>query len=282
MRAIAAFPLLLALAACGPNDTHPTTTHNPYVAGSEVPLSCVPNLDGKLEAAEMPVALGATVTYLVSPAAQQRPVDVAGKVDGAGHRLWDWSRPDSTDQAATIGPSTLTGRWYAAQFPEGAFVAPVDAAAKTEGVYRRTDAALELLGIASAKPDPAEGKTLLVYDRPIALYRFPLEPGAEWVSSATTSNAMLRGLPYAGRDTYEVKVDAAGHLALPDLEFTQALRVRFKITIAPAAGAAIVQRQISFVSECFGEVARATSRLDEPADDFTTAAEVRRLGLEGT
>ena len=35
--------------------------------------------------------------------------------------------------------------------------------------------------------------------------------------------------------------------------------------------------QISFLFECFGEVARATSQPNETNQDFTTAAEVRRF-----
>ena len=51
------------------------------------------------------------------------------------------------------------------------------------------------------------------------------------------------------------------------------------MTLSPATGASIVTRQDSFLFECFGEVARATSVNDEPKDDFTTASEIRRLGL---
>jgi hypothetical protein len=38
-----------------------------------------------------------------------------------------------------------------------------------------------------------------------------------------------------------------------------------------------VTRQDSYLFECFGEVARATSQPNETSDDFTTAAEVRRF-----
>jgi hypothetical protein len=93
-------------------------------------------------------------------------------------------------------------------------------------------------------------------------------------------DATLRGLPHASRDTYEVRVDAAGRLELPDFTFTQVHRVRTRVTLAPAAGVTTTQRQVSFLFECLGEVARATSRPDEAEDDFTVAAEVRRLGLE--
>jgi hypothetical protein len=38
------------------------------------------------------------------------------------------------------------------------------------------------------------------------------------------------------------------------------------------------QRQVSFLFECFGEIGRATAQPKETNDDFTTAAEIRRLG----
>ena len=59
---------------------------------------------------------------------------------------------------------------------------------------------------------------------------------------------MLRGLPYDGKDTYEVKVDGAGELLTPDFIFTQVLRVRTKVTVEPSAGQATVQRQTAFSS----------------------------------
>jgi hypothetical protein len=49
--------------------------------------------------------------------------------------------------------------------------------------------------------------------------------------------------------------------------------------VQPSAGASTVRRQTSFFFECFGEVARAVSRNGETQDDFTSALELRRLGL---
>jgi hypothetical protein len=94
----------------------------------------------------------------------------------------------------------------------------------------------------------------------------------------TVKNATLRGLPYAGTDTYVITVDGAGTLLLQDYTFTQAMRVRTDLTAAPAAGETVTTKQVSFLFECFGEVARATSQNNETQENFTTAAEVRRLG----
>ena len=92
-------------------------------------------------------------------------------------------------------------------------------------------------------------------------------------------NGTLRGLPYAGKDTYEAKVAAAGRLVLPPIELTQAQEVLLSALVEPAVGTSVRTRQASFLFECFGEVARATSANDEKDELFTTATEVRRLGL---
>jgi hypothetical protein len=267
-----------ALAACGENLT-PAVDRQLYDGGVEPPLECVPNLDGRIDADELQAALGVPASFLVSPKGEERAVDVVGVVDGAGKRVWDWSANAPSDQKAVLAASALTGKWYAAAFAGGQFVTALDLGGTLEAVYVHDEQALWLLGFASATEAPAEGKTLVVYQQPVALYRFPIEVGGQWVSVGTVQNATIRGLPYAGRDTYEVAVDAAGTIHLPDVSFGQALRVRTRITAEPAVGASVQRRQVSFLFECFGEVARAQSRDDEPTADFTIATEVRRLGL---
>jgi len=269
---------LFLLGACvGDNKTHPD--HAAYDAGVTPPLACVPNLDGQIDSSEVKAVLGVAVKYLVSPAGKTRTVDVVGSVDSSGHRVWNMGVDLADDQKLTIAASALGGQWFASSFPTGQFVAPMDAAQTLDGVYVQDDTALYLLGIASHQPSPPEGKTLVVYTTPIAFLRFPLKPGTTWVSKSTVMNATVRGLPYVGNDTYEITDDATGELVLPDLSFTQAHRVRTKLTQAPPAGATLVTEQVSFFFECFGEVARAKSADNEMNADFTTAAEVRRFGL---
>lgn len=258
---------------------YPTTPDgDPYQPPGPAAIECMPNLDGKISADELKAAFGVPVSYLVNPANTERTVNVVG-VKGDGQLYWDWSVDRADDQVATFVATTLDGKWYAASFPAGEFVTSLDAGGTVDSVYRRDDEALWLLGVASREENPKAGQTLLVYDKPIPLFRFPIEPGSKWVASANIQGGKLYGLPYAGKDIYEVSVDGIGELALRDLTFTQALRVRTKTTVSPAVGKAVSKRQVSFLFECFGEVARATSRNDEPAEDFTTAVEVRRLGL---
>ncbi|MEM7608909.1 MAG: hypothetical protein AAF411_26475 [Myxococcota bacterium] len=272
--------LLLALLAlgCGDNQTVPPP-RDAFVPGDAAVLTCVPNLDGVVEANELAPTLGIPVSLLTAPVGVERQVDVAGIVVD-GRRRWDLGADFADDQLARIEASDLSARWFAGRFPDGEFISPLDLAGDLLGIFRHDDDALRLLGVASAEEAPAQGQTLYGYDTPIVVYRFPLRQGDEFIASSTITDGTLLGLPYAGRDTYEVRVVSTGVLTLPDLEFEQAHRVDTRITVAPAVGAAVVRRQVSWIFECFGEVARATSRSGEETVDFTTAAELRRLSLE--
>jgi hypothetical protein len=261
---------------CGDNLTHPPDRDPVTQDGGT--LACTPNLDGRIDAAELRAAYDIPVSYLVSPPTEARKVDLEGQSDGKGGHIWDFSQDFASDKLATLTASKVEGKWYAASFPAGQFAAPLDAAGTLDGVYVADNSAISLLGVASVSEKPKEGKTLLVYDAPVAIYRFPLEPGKSWVSTGQVVNGTIRGLPYAGKDTYEVKDDALGTLDLHDFTFQSVHRVRTKVTVAPAVGAATTELQVGFVFECFGEVVRATSKQNETNQDFTAAAEVRRLG----
>jgi hypothetical protein len=271
-------PPLLALGGCEANQTHPENT-NPYTAGSAQPLSCVPNLDGTIESSELQPALGVAAKYTVSPSGATRMVDVAGSVDSSGQRVWDWAASYSGDQVATIEASNLQGKWYASSFPNGQFVTPFDAGDTLEAVYSQDDKGLYIQGLASAQENPPAGKTLWVYDTPVILYQLPLSKGTTWSSKGTVKNGLVQGLPYAATDQYDGEDVDTGQLVLPDFTFTQAHRLRFTVTTTLSAGGnPVVHKQDSFLFECFGEIGRATSAAGESNDDFTTAAEIRRLG----
>lgn len=267
---------LCAAVACDDRQPAPPF-HADYDAGPPAPLSCIPNLDGKIDANELLPALGVAEHLLVSPAGQDRPVNVEGKVDAQGRFVWDEASDVASDQIATIMAVPVTSKWYAGFFPGAKFTAPFDAGGRVDAVYANDASSIRLLGLASPTENPPEGKTLLIYAAPVVLFQFPLTPGLTYTSIGQTTNATVRGLPYAGKDTYDVKVDGAGTLTLPEFTFTQALRVRTSVTVEPAAGAKTSRKQVSFLFECFGEVMRATSKDNEPNDNFTIASEVRRL-----
>ncbi len=270
--------LALGAVACGDNESVPVERQS-YTGPTPEPLTCVPNLDGKIETSEVAAAIGIPISYLVSPAGAERVVDVVG-ISGKDGLVWDFATDFQDDQTAKIVPTEITGKWYAASFPPDAFVTPFDAGGSVENIVRQNEQALQLLGVASRDENPPEGKTLLVYDAPVDVLRFPIAPGVSFVSTGTTKNATLRGLPYAGKDIYEVKVDATGAVSLPALAFTQAHRVRTRVTVEPSVGVSTSRRQVSYFFECFAEVVRVTSRADEASEDFTIAAELRRIGFQ--
>ncbi len=272
---IAICSALPSMVACSSENMTPPPTRARYGTPDAAPLSCVPNLDAKIEHTELQPAIGTPVQYLISPFGKDRPVDLVGKLEG-GRRVWSFGTDFQDDQVLEIVASTPTGKWYAPSFPTGEFVTPSDAG--LESVYRHDEQGIWLLGLASAKESPPEGKTLLVYEQGVIVLKFPLEPGAKWVTTGTITNATIRGLPYAGKDLYEIEDDGVGKLVLRDFTFEQVHRLRTKVTLSPAAGATATRRQVQFFGECFGEVTRATSKDGEPNADFTVAAELRRLG----
>lgn len=268
-----ALAIALVLAACEPNLTPPGDRD-----GGSAVFECLPNLDGMLHASELPLAFDLPVEYLVSP--DGTSIDLAGTVDEAGRRVWDYSAESAADQRLAAHAVRLSSQWYALEFPGGELVVPALGTTALDGVYSVDEAGFWLHGLASSEENPPAGQTLLVYDEPVALLRFPLAPGDRWVEVAEVLGGTLDGLPYNGTDTYEIEDDALGRVELPFVSFTQAHRVRTHVIIAPAAGGVTSSRhQTSFFFECFGEVARATSRADEPSANFETAAEVRRFSL---
>lgn len=265
--------IIVFTAGCQDNLT--LTDREDYQAPDVAPLACVPNLDGRIDGGEVAAAIGVPIRYLVSPAGVPREVDVVGGDEG-----WDLSIDYADDQQVTVVPALASDRWYADSFPPDAFVTPYDAGGRVEAIAALDDEALWLLGLASSEPDPPEGRTLVVYDAPLATLRFPIEPGQTFTSSGTIVDGTLLGLPYAGMDTYEIEVDALNALALPQLSFMQAHRVLQHVVVQPAVGAATSQRRVSWFFECFAEVARAISVPDEVDPNFSQAAELWRLGLQ--
>ncbi len=273
---ILATALALTQVGCGTNVT--AGGHDAYVGGEVAPLQCAPNVDGVLTANELLTVFDTPVSYLENPAGKTRTVDVVGVTAKNGAITWDFGADYADDAALSVTVTTLTGKWYAASFPGGQFVTPQDAAHTLEAIYRRDDAGVYLLGLASTDPAPKEGQTLIVYDAGIVVAKFPMSAGTTWVAKGNVINGKIRGLQYAGADIYEVTDDAVGRVVLHDFTFDAVHRVRTKVTVSPSAGATVVTRQVSFFAECFGEITRVVSQNNEPNADFTTAAELRRLG----
>ncbi|RYE76181.1 MAG: hypothetical protein EOO74_08845 [Myxococcales bacterium] len=269
--------LALMAGGCGENET-PPPEKDPYQPPTIAPLSCIPNLDNRIDAVELQASYDVPQSLLVNPAGEERAVDTVGEKVEGGFVL-NWDADFASDRSARISAQALGDQWFASSFPEGQFVTPNDLGGRILGVYQQTEQAFLLWGLASAEQDPPEGRTLFVYETPIELYRFPIQPGGSWISKGQYSNGVVQGLQIASQDTYETTVEGPYEVRLPDLIFQQAMRVSTRVTLQPVIGASIITRQVSFLTECFGEVARATSKPGETNDAFTVAAEVRRLGF---
>lgn len=273
MRHVLPFMMLLA-AGCSEN-LSPVEELEPYQAVPQPILDCVPDLDGVLTSDELQLAIGVGVRYRYN---QNVPVDLVGLKDQAGVRVWDWEAPNQGDTELEIQASDISDKWYAASFADGQFTTPLDANGTNDAIYRLDTNGLWLIGLASATENPASGQTLIKYTAPVLVNPLPLTKGDTWVSVGEVRHATFQGLPYAGRDTYAGKVDDEGELWLPDVRFEHSLKVITHVTSEPSVGQSVTRTQVSWYFECFGEVARAVSADGVSEDNFTTAAEVRRIG----
>lgn len=254
---------LVILAACGTNMT-------PQPMPAPTLPSCVPNRDGQITASELPIALGATIDYY---AGTNRTVDLV-----AQNGVWDLSTERPDDMVVAIGPVALGDAWFAASYPAGQFT--VDAGGGLVGIYHQDDAALWIDGLASSDPAPSAGKTLIVYTAPVAVLRLPIADMQTYSTIAAIPAGTIDGLPFVGTDTYDVDVTGSGQLDVPYVDFSPVLRVRTHLTRTPSTGSPVIgKRTTIFMFECFGEVARAESNVNESNPDFTTAALLRRFAL---
>jgi hypothetical protein len=259
------------LAACTDNATPPGDLDPPGAA------RCTPNIDGVIERDEY-INIGLTNTVvLASMPGTMTSVDVKGVVDGDGTITWPFASDALGITPTQVVAEPVATKWYASSFP-GAQYAFTTTDGAFDFVYSQTPDAIYLHGSASSLESPTTGQTLIAYTNPIEIYRFPLYRG--WSATMVAeipSGSVFNGFPFMGTDLYQIVDDATGYIELPDLTLTQAHRVRFTITNRPDGLPEIVRRQVSFLFECFGEVARVTSQLGEPTEDFTTAADVRRF-----
>lgn len=272
--------LLCALTACGganypgqTGDAGPTTTPVTPDPG----LTCRPNLDGVVDTDELAVSLDVPARYRVST--QDRAVNTRGAMQD-GTRVWDFSADAADDAQLTIAATGVQG-WFADGYADvdGAYMVPFDAAGELTAVMQKQPGALRLLGVHSTENMPASGQTDMPYAPAVDVFRFPLAVGDAWTSTTSVTDGMLRGLPIAAQVEQRTEVVAEGRLILPDVRFEQVLQVVTVVTQQAVVGDPVVHTQVSFIAECFGEVARLTSPLGTDTLDFDTATEVRRLGF---
>jgi hypothetical protein len=239
-------------------------------AGADVVLpGCTPNKDGTITADEVPIAAGLKATFRI---ATDEPISTAGITGGDGKRTWDFAAALASDTSAIVETLPLTSKWYAADFPTATYVSKLSASSNLLGVFKKSAAALDLLGVVS--PDEGLSKTRLTYAAPVTVLAFPLSVGKTW-STDTTVSGLASGFVAAYSEKYESEVDAAGKLTTP-LGTFDVLRVRVLLTRTVGVLTTKI-RTFAYVTECYGTVATVTSGDNEATVDFTQAAELKRI-----
>ena len=231
--------------------------------------SCTPNGDGILSRDELPLAAGQHATFRI---AHDAGVATAGMPDPAGGLRWDLSIALAGDRDVRVETASPAGAWYAADFPGATYATQLADGQDLLGIFELAPDALLLRGVVS----PASGalRTELTYMPPVPVLALPMRQGSSWTTTATVTG-VASGVPVAYTERYDSTVDAHGSLVTPYATFP-VLRVRVLLTRTVGLTLTTV-RSFVFAAECFGEVAGVTSHEDEPAQDFTAAAEVRRL-----
>ncbi|PIW00216.1 MAG: hypothetical protein CO108_10790 [Deltaproteobacteria bacterium CG_4_9_14_3_um_filter_63_12] len=231
--------------------------------------TCIPNHDGTITRAEMPIQTGLRGTFKV---AQDASVDMVGSTDDAGLRSWDLSGALAGDHLVLSELRVPDGFWFANDFPNATYVSPLSDTSPLLGIFQATDGALLLLGVAS--PEDSFTATKVTYDPGVTLLSFPLTANKTWTTDTSISGT-YNGVFTMYNETYVSKVDTSGTLRTPFGEFDV---LRVAVTLDKTVGfITTTTRSLLFVTECFGTVANVTSQADETAVEFTDAAEVRRL-----
>ncbi len=233
---------------------------------------CTGNNDGKIDRNELAFPVGMSVNYLSNPSGTTATVAPAGTQVG-GVTQWDLTSTAGDVHQLTL--ENVATKWFASSFPGATYATTTDIATNTLGIFRVQDDGLYILGYASETPN----QTLLVYDAPILSLKFPVVLGDAWIATAHIVNGTLNGQPYAGLDTYKINIDARGTAVLPFLSFDNTMRVHVDLTQTVPGGVSVSRIQYLFFHECYGELGRMVSVIDETNEMFTSAGEFRRLAL---
>jgi hypothetical protein len=276
--------LMLVSLACSPSTHHhdaeagadgDVETDGDAEAGADADTlepPCPANGDFVIVAREAQPVLGASLTYLANGVGEQPEVELTGEMI-EGVRTWRFDGERPTDRRIDSLVSDPSASWFGAEFPEASYAEPVQGyESQMLGVYRINDEAVSLLGLAS----PDDESTLVHYDPPVDVARFPLELARSW-EQTTTATGVVMHIAFNAEETYRVTVDAAGEVIVPAGTFPV---VRVRTELDRVAGPMSDQR-VSYVwiAECWGRVALASSPAGVTDPDFDVAEQFWRLAL---
>lgn len=230
--------------------------------------TCMPNMDGVITREEIPLRAGLNAKFKI---AADVDIDTHG-VDQNGTRTWDYSDDLAGDHLTILELQKIDSLWFAPKFPTATYAARLAESADLLGVFQLTDDQLLLLGVVS--PDDGLYRTELKYDPAVVVLQFPIEQGKTWTTNSQVSGVAM-GVASVYTEKYESQVDAKGNLVTPLSTFpVQRVRTLLTRTVGMMV---TTTRSFSFATECFGTVATITSGSNETAEEFTKAAEIRRL-----
>lgn len=248
--------------------------------------SCLPNHDGTISREELPFGPDYTAMFRISE--EVSPFDSAPNCS-SGTCLWDFVDVGGVTRDELSRTVPIGGKWYAQTegFEEATYVSRMadfqlalwgfTVCDQTQyGVYQVTPDALLLLGVASEYE--ADG-TLLIYDPPVPLVRYPLSVGDEWSVETTARGPLCNSMfDYAIAQTYTSTVDYMGTVQTPYGDFDDVLRINTLVERHLGVGVTPTEaRTHTYVAECFTTIAVAVSPELVDTPEFDEAAEVRRL-----
>jgi hypothetical protein len=246
---------------------------------------CMANKDGLITHDEVPLGPGLKATFQV---AVNETIDTAGTNNNDGTYTWDFTVKYASDQSVIVQTLSPTGTYWAKDFAKATYASKLSQEDTLLGVFEYGATTLSLLGDVSPTTGGAKD-TKLTYDTPIPILKFPFKKDDVW---KTTSNAggTYQGTTIAAAyytETYDTVVDKTGTVKTPFATF-QALRVATLLTQDVnfiTYHTITITRTYAWVTECYGTIAKATSKSASssittptaPIVDFTDSAELMRI-----
>jgi hypothetical protein len=231
---------------------------------------CTPNHDGTISLDELPLAPGRMATFRIATNATW---STAGQAQTSGMRRWDLSGALASDADRVLALASPAGSWWQPAFPSATYATQLASSSELRGVFEVAATQLALVGVVS--PDGGTYKTELEYDPPAQILKVPMQAGTTWTSSSTVSG-YAQGALVAYTERYESVVDHVGTMVTPYGEFP-VLRVVTDMTRTSGFTTLASSRTYTWIAECFGPVATATSKNFPTSGEQSELAEVRRL-----
>jgi hypothetical protein len=232
--------------------------------------SCAFNNDGVITRAEAPFVIGLGALYAVNPAGSTVPVSTVPGASG-----WDYTAPVTNETKVFDQLLAPSGQWWSGDFPDATYAERLQDGQNVLGVYRVSADQLELLGLVSDTSGLQQ--TSLKYATAIPVLKFPLALNDHW-SAESDLTGTLNGFLFTAHDNYDLTVDRRATTKVPAGTFdTLRVRINYKQTIGFSVTTKITYLHLA---ECYGAVARLRSQDNEPSNDFTQAAEYRRLATQ--